>query len=281
MKKTTKIAALTASSLLILGVATGVLVGQARVETAPALAQAPAHSPSVDTQPAAQPGSLLDARYSFRVVAQRIIPSVVEINVTEMVSQPAPRFGFGAQQSVPVSALGSGIIVRHTGNDYYVLTNNHVVDNATDLSVRLNDQRTFPGTVLGKDPTKDLAIVSFRTAEQIPVAALGDSNSLQVGDLVLAVGNPFGFESTVTMGIVSALGRRGPTADPGATSASYIQTDAAINEGNSGGALVNIKGEVIGINAWIAAPTGGNVGLGFAIPINDAKAEVRDLITVG
>jgi len=235
---------------------------------------------SAGAQGVGQP-SLLQAQYSFRVIAQKIIPSVVEINVTQMVNQPAPRFGFGAQQSMPVSALGSGIIIRHSGDSYFVITNNHVVDNATDVSVRLNDQRTYKAAVLGTDSTKDLAMVAFRTSDQIPVATLGDSGSLQVGDLVLAVGNPFGFESTVTMGIVSALGRRGPQGEPGATNVSYIQTDAAINEGNSGGALVNIKGEVVGINAWIAAPSGGNVGLGFAIPINEAKSDVQDLLTVG
>ena len=114
----------------------------------------------------------------------------------------------------------------------------------------------------------------------MPVAELGDSNALQVGDLVLAVGNPLGFESTVTMGIVSALGRRGPQ---GQTSSytDYIQTDAAINQGNSGGALVNIDGQVVGINTWIAAPSGGNVGLGFAIPINNAKTAIDDFITKG
>ena len=114
----------------------------------------------------------------------------------------------------------------------------------------------------------------------LPVAELGDSNALQVGDLVLAVGNPFGFESTVTMGIVSALGRHGPQGDV-ATYTDYIQTDAAINQGNSGGALVNINGQVVGINTWIAAPTGGSIGLGFAIPINNARQAVSDFITKG
>jgi len=244
-----------------------------------ASALAPGMKSTAAQAAATEQPSLLQAQYSFRVIAQKIIPSVVEINVTQMMDQPAQRFGSGAQQSMPVSALGSGIIIRHTGDTYYVITNNHVVADATNVSVRLNDQRTYAATVLGTDSTKDLAMVAFRASDQIPVAALGDSSSLEVGDLVLAVGNPFGFESTVTMGIVSALGRHGPDGAPGATNVSYIQTDAAINEGNSGGALVNIKGQVIGINAWIAAPSGGNVGLGFAIPINVAKSDVRDLLT--
>jgi len=123
-------------------------------------------------------------------------------------------------------------------------------------------------------------VVSFDSREPIPLADLGDSNELQVGDIVLAVGNPLGFENTLTMGIVSALGRRGPSGQV-APNTDYIQTDAAINQGNSGGALVNVKGEVVGINTWIAAPTGGNVGLGFAIPVNNAKKAIEDFIAKG
>ena len=151
------------------------------------------------------------------------------------------------------SGLGSGIIVQQTGERYYVLTNNHVVNNASDISVKLNDQRVFKAARVGTDPRKDIALVSFDTRDAIPVADLGDSNSLQVGDIVFAVGNPLGYESTVTMGIVSALGRHGPQGDV-ASYTDYIQTDAAINQGNSGGALVNINGQVIGMNTWIAAP---------------------------
>jgi serine protease Do len=156
-----------------------------------------------------------------------------------------------------------------------------VVGGAKTISVRLYDQRVFKGTLLGNDPRKDIALVTFDTKETIPLADLGDSNSLEVGDLVLAVGNPLGFESSVTMGIVSALGRRGPRDQQVSAYTDYIQTDASINQGNSGGALVNIRGEVIGINTWIAAPTGGNVGLGFAIPINNAKKAIDDFVTKG
>jgi serine protease Do len=134
---------------------------------------------------------------------------------------------------------------------------------------------------VGTDRRRDLAIISFTSNATLPVADLGDSNELQVGDLVLAVGNPYGFENTITMGIVSALGRSSPTSSDVATSTDYIQTDAAINQGNSGGALVNIRGEVIGINTWIAAPTGGSIGLGFAIPINNAKKAIDDFINKG
>jgi serine protease Do len=238
--------------------------------------------------------SLASVQSSFRDISQKVRPAVVEINVTEVIKQQVPQMnspfdwffnqqqgnGQPQQRSFRQSGLGSGIIVQRTGDKVYVLTNNHVVDNATDISVRLTDQRVFKATVVGTDPRKDIALVTFTTRDNVAVADLGDSNSLQVGDLVLAVGNPLGFESTVTMGMVSALGRRGPQ---GGTSSytDYIQTDAAINQGNSGGALVNIDGQVIGINTWIAAPSGGNVGLGFAIPINNAKSAIGQFIASG
>jgi serine protease Do len=178
-----------------------------------------------------------------------------------------------------VTGLGSGIIVRKTGNTVYVLTNNHVVESATDVSVKLNDQRTFKAKVVGMDSRRDLALISFETKDPVAVAELGDSADLQVGDLVMAVGNPLGYESTLTMGIVSALGRSNPQEQ---TYTDYIQTDASINEGNSGGALVNTRGQVIGINTWIAGTvTGGSVGLGFAIPINNARSAIDDFITKG
>ena len=170
--------------------------------------------------------------------------------------------------------------MKKAGGAYYVLTNNHVVDAATNISVKLSDQRTFKAKVVGTDARRDLAVVTFDSRDAIQLADLGDSNELQVGDIVLAVGNPLGFENTITMGIVSALGRRGPSGQV-APNTDYIQTDAAINQGNSGGALVNVKGEVVGINTWIAAPTGGSVGLGFAIPVNNAKKAIDDFISKG
>jgi serine protease Do len=234
-------------------------------------------------------GSLSVLQSSFREVSKNVLPTVVELNITGVVQQQMPQFmnpfgnqqGGGGTRSIPVSGLGSGIIVKRTGNTYYVLTNNHVVDNSTSIMVRLSDQKEFKGTVTGTDSAKDLALVSFSSTESLPVATLGDSDTLNVGDIVLAVGNPFGYESTVTMGIVSALGRRGPPGEQISPYTSYIQTDAAINEGNSGGALVNIQGQVIGINTWIAGTTGGSVGLGFAIPINSAKSNIEDFITKG
>ncbi len=246
---------------------------------------------------AALTSSLAPLQDSFRAVTQKVLPAIVEINVTQTVTQQVPQFNFPFNFGLPFdqgqgngggsrnrtfqqSGLGSGIIVQHTGSRYFVLTNNHVVKDASDISVKLNDQRVFKARTVGTDSRKDVALVSFDSRDAIPVAEMGDSNSVQVGDIVFAIGNPFGYESTVTMGIVSALGRHGPQGDV-ASYTDYIQTDAAINQGNSGGALVNIDGQVIGMNTWIAAPTGGNIGLGFAIPIDNARQPIQDFISKG
>lgn len=239
--------------------------------------------PVVDQTPVQTPKTLQEAQLSFRDVAKKVLPTVVEIDVTEQIQQTQanPFFNFGNpnrnQTPRQVQGLGSGIIVQRSGNTVYVLTNHHVVDGANKIRVKLDDQRIYDGKVVGSDTRRDLAVVSFETKDAVSVATLGDSSQLQVGDLVLAVGNPLGYENSVTMGIVSALGRPGP--DSSSTSyTDYIQTDAAINQGNSGGALVDTNGDVIGINTWIAAPTGTNVGLGFAIPINTAKSVLGDLM---
>jgi len=222
-----------------------------------------------------------------------VIPTVVEVDVVDVVKAPVMtnpfQFFFGPQGQNPAPkeqeykqyGLGSGVIVRRDGNKVYVLTNNHVVGEAEEISVKLSDQRQFTAKLVGTDARKDLALVVFETKDSVPIAALGNSDELQVGDWVLAVGNPLGFSSTITSGIVSALGRHSMPGSNMASFTDYIQTDAAINQGNSGGALVNIYGEVVGINAWIASPSGGNVGLGFAIPINDAKKDIEDLLSKG
>ncbi len=231
-------------------------------------------------------------QYSFRQVAEAVLPVVVEINTEELVSQRSPRiqspwdFFFGnpenrQEREFRQPGLGSGVLVQRQGNKVYVLTNNHVVGSADKINVRLHDEREFSGKLVAADPRRDLAVVVFETREQLPLAALGNSDDLHVGDLVLAVGNPFGFESTVTMGIISALGRRAEVGASVANLTDYIQTDAAINPGNSGGALVNLRGEVIGINTWIASQTGSNSGLGFAVPINNARKTVSDILSKG
>jgi Do/DeqQ family serine protease len=177
--------------------------------------------------------------------------------------------------------LGSGVIVERKGSKVYVLTNNHVADGASEITITLSDKREFKATLVGSDDKRDLALLVFETKDQVPIAELGDSNNIQVGDWVLAIGNPLGFASSITSGIISALGRENNFGSASGGFTEYIQTDAAINQGNSGGALVNIQGQVIGINTWIASPTGGNVGLGFAIPINNAKKDINDFIAKG
>ncbi len=240
---------------------------------------------------------------SLRKVSQKVLPVVVEINVVEIIKQPVPVFDFFGNpfefffgtpdqnskkpQTQPQErefrrqGLGSGVIVRKDGKTVYVITNNHVAGNASEIKVSLYDGREFEAKLVGTDARKDLALVSFETTESIPIAELGDSDNVKVGDFAIAVGNPLGFESTVTFGIISAVGRRAmPGMDIGSFT-DYIQTDAAINQGNSGGALVNIYGQVIGINTWIASQSGGNIGLGFAIPINNAKKVINDIISKG
>jgi serine protease Do len=280
------------AAIALLAAVSVVLIALPRAEESPAGTSAGSAGPAAAAQPAtaaelpAATASLEAIQLSFRDIAKRVLPVVVEIDVTETVTQasggsPFDFFNRGGQgnQEFQRSGLGSGIIVQQTGSTVYVLTNNHVVESATEISVKLHDQRTFPAKVVGKDGRKDLALVSFESKTAMPVADLGNSSALEPGDLVLAVGNPFGFESSITMGIVSAVGRAGPGGQQ--TYTDYLQTDAAINQGNSGGALVDIRGKVVGVNTWIAAPNGNSVGIGFAIPIDNAKKSIGDFIGKG
>jgi serine protease Do len=224
----------------------------------------------------------------IRGASQKVLPTVVEVvtveNVTQQFRSPF-EFFFGTppegeqEREFQRRGLGSGIIIRKDGNTYYVATNNHVVAEADRITINLHDDRSYDGELVGRDPNKDLALIRIETRDSLPVATMGDSDDLEVGDLVLAIGNPLGFESTVTSGIVSALGRQAQRGVAPLTD--YIQTDAAINRGNSGGALANIRGEVIGINTWIASQSGGSIGIGFAIPINNVKQSIDQLIETG
>lgn len=184
-----------------------------------------------------------------------------------------PQGAPGPDDRAPAQALGSGFVIDGDG---YIVTNNHVVKDATKVRVRMSDEREFNATVVGSDEQTDLALLKIE-AKDLPRLALGDSDAMRVGDDVVAVGNPFGLGGTVTRGIISAKGRdiqAGPYVD-------FIQTDAAINHGNSGGPLFNLDGEVIGVNAAIYSPSGGSVGVGFAIPSNTVKLVVADLKTDG
>jgi Do/DeqQ family serine protease len=233
----------------------------------------------------------------FRAVADKVVPSVVELKTVSVRKQETPNFPgipfeffFGPRQGgdegreYRSQGLGSGIIVRRNKDVYYVLTNNHVVtDNngnpVDEIRIAINDNKEYAAELVAREQRRDLAMVKFTSSDEYPLAVLGDSDMVDVGDWAIAVGNPLGFESSVTMGIVSAVGRTG---GPGDNINDFIQTDASINQGNSGGALVNIRGEVIGINMWIASSMGGgSMGLGFAIPINNAKSVIDEFINNG
>jgi putative serine protease PepD len=181
-------------------------------------------------------------------------------------------------EPVPVEGAGSGFVIDPRG---YILTNFHVVQNAQAISVTLGDRSHYDAKFIGADERNDIALVKIDPKDRkVPVLTMGDSDNLQVGQLVLAIGNPFGFQSTLTTGVVSALGR---TVQTGQTTVidGAIQTDAAINQGNSGGPLLNSHGEVIGINSAIYTPSGTTAGIGFAIPISTARQIAQDLITEG
>lgn len=225
----------------------------------------------------------------FRSVSDAVLPAVVELDVTETKTRQAnpfddfPFFFFNQNgdkaEEYEQQGLGSGVIVRKNGKTFYVLTNNHVAGSANEISVKLSDGRTFKGKLVGADERKDIALVSFESDDaSITVASLGNSDSVHQGDICFAMGTPLGYYSSVTQGIVSATGRSGNGIG---NISDFIQTDAAINQGNSGGPLVNIYGEVIGINTWIASSSGGSVGLGFSIPINNIKTAIDQFISDG
>ena len=217
-------------------------------------------------------------------VVSRVTPGVVGISMHGRVREDNPLFQdplfrrfFNLQQG-PIEreteAAGSGVIVD--AREGYVLTNAHVVENATSIEVTTKDNRQFKARLVGRDPGTDIAVLQISGGNLMAVP-MGDSAHLQVGDFVLAVGNPFGLGQTVTSGIVSALGR-----SPGIEGyEDFIQTDASINPGNSGGPLVDLQGRIIGINTAIVAPSGGNVGIGFAVPINMARQVMEQLISGG
>ena len=242
----------------------------ALVGAAPAYAQ----SPGLRLTPADRPQITL----SFAPVVKRVTPAVVNVYASRTVRQannplfddPFFRQFFGGGQPSPRTAqsLGSGVIIDASG---LVVTNHHVIEGMTDVKVALSDKREFDAEIVLRDPRTDLAILRLKGGSNFPVLEVGDSDALEVGDLVLAVGNPFGVGQTVTQGIVSATARtQVGISDFGF----FIQTDAAINPGNSGGGLVDMQGRLVGINSAIYSRSGGSIGIGFAIPVNMVKVVV-------
>ncbi|MCW5665999.1 MAG: trypsin-like peptidase domain-containing protein [Piscinibacter sp.] len=244
-------------------------------------AVAPPPTPAVALPAPAPAGSAPAASYA--AAAQRATPSVVSITARKAPQRSAQsndpwfRFFFGdraEQFSQPQVGLGSGVIVTPDG---FLLTNNHVIEGADDIEVQLADGRTATARLVGTDPESDLAVLKVEL-ERLPAIGFGDADALQVGDVVLAIGNPFGVGQTVTSGIVSALGRNQLGIN---LFENFIQTDAAINPGNSGGALVDARGNLIGINTAIYSRSGGNMGIGFAIPVSTARQVMDGLIKDG
>jgi len=230
--------------------------------------------------------ALQDFSNSVADIAEKVGPAVVNIDTVRMVTTQFPSFQdpiferfFGRdfeefRRAIPQKGTGSGFIINQEG---YVLTNEHVVRKADNIKVTLSDGREFDGEVIGSDVTSDMAIVKIK-ADHLPSVTLGNSDELRVGEIVIAIGNPYGLQQTVTMGVVSAKGRSIPAGTEGQVYRNFIQTDTAINPGNSGGPLLNIKGEVVGINTAIIPYA---QGIGFAIPINIAKKNIDDLINLG
>ncbi len=224
------------------------------------------------------PQSAAQVHLSYAPVVKKVRPAVVNVYASRVETMPRNPlfddpifrqfFGQQGQESRVAQSLGSGVIVDPSG---LVVTNNHVIEGMTDVKVALSDHREFEAKIVLRDPRTDLAVLQIQSRERFPVLELGDSDAIEVGDIVLAIGNPFGVGQTVTQGIVSALARTQIGINDYGF---FIQTDAAINPGNSGGALVDLDGRLIGINSAIYSRSGGSIGIGFAIPVNMVKSVV-------
>jgi serine protease Do/serine protease DegQ len=284
--KTKSVAVLFALFTSILGLAVGLSAADKAVPKA-----APGKTPATKTaEPVKKPVLKVDGTplgetksavvLSYADALESIRPAVVSVYSSKIVRQQVPEFlrqqGLrGSEQKQ--NGLGSGVIVSTNG---FIITNNHVVEGADELKVLLNDERELTARVIGTDPKTDVAVIKIE-AENLPAATLADSSKLRVGDVVFAIGNPLGVGQTVTMGIISATGRRVGILDEVGGYEDFIQTDAAINQGNSGGALIDARGRLVGINSAIISTSQGNIGIGFSIPINLANSIMNSLIETG
>lgn len=277
-----------AGAFLVTGVLVGIVLSS-RLDWVPSAASSPTEAATASQAPLVTGPTPAN----FVPVVKAVMPAVVNISTTRVIKQDGEAqapfmndpffrqfFGeqFNHQLQIPherrENSLGSGVIVSSNG---YIVTNNHVIAKADEIKVLLNDKREFTGKVVGTDPKTDIAVVKI-DAKDLPTIPWGDSDKLEVGEYVLAIGNPFGLNQTVTQGIVSAVGR----ANVGiADYEDFIQTDAAINPGNSGGALVNVRGQLIGINTAIFSRSGGYMGIGFAVPSDMARTVMDSLIKTG
>jgi len=298
--KTKAFKRLTAAGLICIGIAVGVVLTSRLDWTPRGFASNTTEKITGNQSPVDEAlFQLQNTGKAFTAVSKEILPTVVSISSEKIVKRSASEspfgplfkdffgreFNYSRPQTQKLRGLGSGVIVSKDG---YILTNNHVIEDADDITVTLYDKRSFDAKIIGRDPLTEIAVIKIE-GDDLPVARLGDSDAMEVGEWVLAVGNPLELNSTVTAGIVSATGRNiniissreGSEAGGSYAIESFIQTDAAINPGNSGGALVNLKSQVIGINTAIATRTGGYQGYGFAVPINLARKIMNDLIKQG
>ncbi|HNR42899.1 MAG TPA: Do family serine endopeptidase [Bacteroidales bacterium] len=227
--------------------------------------------------------SMQERPVDFTYAAEQTVHAVVHVTTKSMVgpqaSNPIMEWFYGDRYSKPreVAGYGSGVIISDDG---YIITNNHVIDNADNVEVKLNDNRVFTAEIIGRDPTTDIALLKIK-ANNLPFIKYGDSDQLKIGEWVLAVGNPFNLTSSVTAGIVSAKGRSLGILDADLRIESFIQTDAALNPGNSGGALVDTRGLLVGITSAIVSPSGAYAGNSFAIPVTIVRKVVEDLKQFG
>jgi serine protease Do/serine protease DegQ len=273
--KTKSVALLFALFTTILGLTVGLFAADKAVAKTP-----PVKKPAlkIDASPIGDTKSAVVLSYADAL--ETIRPAVVSVYSSKLVRQQVPEilrmYGVkGGEQKQ--RGLGSGVIISADG---IIITNNHVIDEADEVKVLLNDEREFTARVIGTDPKTDVAVIKIE-AENLPAAILADSDKLRVGDVVFAIGNPLGVGQTVTMGIISATGRRVGILQDVDGYEDFIQTDAAINQGNSGGALIDARGRLVGINSAIISNSQGNIGIGFAIPVNLASSIMHSLIDTG